>query len=137
MVAPTRTVDPTYIPVDVTTPAGTQIAAPLVTTPKLDHAILQQVAIQIPAGHCGVTGLRILLSGQQVFPWSNTAAWLRGDNFYDVFDFGIEIDTKLTVVTYNLGNFDHTHFLRFKVKQFDDVRTLAPVTLIPNSQLSA
>lgn len=132
-----RTVDPIYVPLTVLCPKGTTAAAPLITAVPVEHGILEEVRLQIPPGHVGVTGIRFLLSGQQFLPWSNTVSWIIGDDRRDPFEVGVEVDNKLTVATFNLGNYDHSFLLLFKLRQMETVRSTPVLRLIDAKKLSS
>lgn len=82
-----------------------------VSTPwPIVQGILHSVVIQIPAGHNGLTGVKVTFNGQQIIPWSNNA-WLVGSG--DTFDFswGQEImATGLALVAYNTDISPHQFF---------------------------
>lgn len=133
---PRRTVDPAWVPATILTPLTATKAAPLSTNPDLGLGILQMIELQIPAGHSGATGLRITLAGQQIFPWSNTPAWLVGDDLLERYDIDLQVDSGLRVLTYNIGQFPHTFYLRFLVKQIDTTPVRRTVTLVPHDAIS-
>lgn len=104
-----------YYPLTIVTPRGTLATAPLVTAAGLIDAILDDVEIQIPPGHSGLTGIALVYAGQQIFPWSAVASWLSADDYVQRFDIGMEVGPQLSVRTFNVGASDHTFFLRFKM----------------------
>lgn len=134
---PGRVVDPVVIPWTVTVPAGTPIAAPMLSPPELVPGRIEQVEIQIPPGHVGATGIRFTLAGQQILPWSNDIAWIIGDNLRAPFPLDIEVANGFVVVAYNTGNYDHSFYLRFTVRQLDQVSAMPTLTLVTNDQLSS
>lgn len=100
----------------VTTPAGTPIGAPVSTPMPLEDAGLESLRIIIPAGHVGVTGIRLLRSNQQIFPWANLEYLVGNDRVVDV-PFSDEITASgLVAVTYNTGTFVHNHYVEVVVK---------------------
>lgn len=104
------------IPFDVLTPGGTLIASPQSTPLGLEDAKLNEVRVIIPDGHCGLTGIRLLQSGQQIFPWSNLH-YLIGNNRVISFPYTGEITVSgLVAVTYNLDTFNHTHYLEIVIE---------------------
>ncbi len=133
---PRRTVDPITIPFTATVAAGTPIAAPTTFTPGLEPGVLEAIELQIPPGHSGLTGIRFTQSRQQIVPYSNTIAWIIGDNLDLSFPVDMEVDTGLQVVAYNTGNFSHSFFLRFRIRQLPVSSGIPQLTVIPSSQLS-
>lgn len=131
-----KTVDPITVPFNILVPVGTTIAAPLVSLPQIPHGILEAIDLQIPPGHVGATGIRFTYSQQQVLPWSNTVAWINGDDLNETFPLDVEVNDQLRVITYNVGNYPHTFYLRFRVRQLDDEQTLTPLRLLPLSDIA-
>lgn len=114
--SPQRVVDPAYTPFTITTPKGTAIAAPQSTALNVPVGQLLEVELQIPPGHHGTTGFRLQLAGSAILPFSNPPAWILGDNYQRVFALDVEVGGGLVAVTYNVGNYDHTHYLRALVR---------------------
>lgn len=133
---PGRIVDPVVVPFTALVVAGTTVAAPTTFNPALPIGTLERIELQIPPGHVGATGIRFTYSGQQIVPWSNTVAWVIGDNLDLTFPVDFEIGNGLRVVAYNTGNFDHSFFLRFTIRQLPVVNGVPRVTVIPASQLT-
>jgi hypothetical protein len=107
--------DRTYL-FTVTTPAGTPIGAPVTTPMPLEDAGLEALRIVIPAGHVGVTGIRLLRSGQQIFPWANLQYLVGNDRVVDI-PFSDNITASgLVAITYNTGTFSHNHYVEVVVK---------------------
>lgn len=98
-----------YLDVSVTTAPGTLPGAPLVTPVAV--ADLRAVALHlvIPAGHTYLTGWALRLSGTVVIPFNLPATWVIGDD--DKLDFMLdhEVGADLAVLTYNTGQYAHTH----------------------------
>ena len=133
---PQRTVDPVIVPFTALVPAGTLVAAPVTFNPPLPVGTLEVIELQIPPGHVGATGIRFTLNDQQVLPWSNTVAWINGDNLDTSFPLDVEVSNRFRVVAYNVGNYDHSFYLRFRVRQLPTSSGMPSLTLLPSSQLS-
>jgi|SRR5713101_15139 len=100
----------------VMTPAGTAIAAPLTTAFPLEDAKLKRLAITIPDGHSGFTGIRILRGSQQIMPWSNNQ-YIVANNRTIPIDYDDEITSSgLGIVTYNTDIFDHTFYIEVVIE---------------------
>lgn len=99
---------------NITTPISTPIDAPQQTALTLGWCMLNSVYLRIPAGHQGLTGWALSVNGVPVIPWQQPGVYLVGDN--EVFSelMGLQIDTGLEIVTYNLDTaYPHTHYARF------------------------
>lgn len=133
---PRRTVDPVVVPYTAVVPNTATIIAPAVFVPALPAGIMEKIELQIPPGHVGATGIRFRQSKQQIVPWSNTVAWIIGDDIDMTFPVGIEIDTGFDIIAYNVGNYPHSFYLRFTIRQLAESTGLPTLTLIDNSRLT-
>src|SRR3979490_739545 len=96
----------------INVPALTAILAPHTTNFVLEDQILTRLEVNIPTGHNGNTGIRILRSQQQVIPWANSQFLIANGETISI-DYGEELtESKLVVITYNTDIFDHTFYLR-------------------------
>jgi hypothetical protein len=101
-----------YFILNVTVPGRTQINNPITTTWQLEDQILTRLECDIPPGHNGGTGIRILRSQQQVIPWANNQFLVANDRLLSI-DYGEELtESKLVIITYNTDVYDHTFYLR-------------------------
>ena len=132
---PDRTVDPIYHPLAPVTPAGTGVGLPQSVPVGNPQGLLEAIDLQIPPGHHGQTGLAIRLAGVTILPYSNPGGWIIGDNLQETFVIGVQVDTGLRVVTYNLGVFDHTHYLRFRIRRLDVPQGIPTAAIVPAGQL--
>lgn len=133
-----RQLDVQYTPLIVTTPTGVTPAAPQVTPVALGDVHLIAVLVRIPPGHCGLTGIIVRLGGKSIVPWGDV--FMNGDNDNTSFAVGMEVDTGLTVVTYNAGTYSHSHHLKFEWRTIASVAAAGvapPLTLLTADQLSA
>lgn len=133
---PRHTVDPIVVPFTMTVAKATTIAAPSTQNPGLPSGLLESVEVQIPPGHVGATGLRFTYAGQQILPWSNVPAWINGDNLDVTFPVDFDIDGGLRCVGYNIGNYPHSFFLRFTIRQLPIVTAPPAVRLIDAAKLN-
>lgn len=98
-------------PLTVTTPDGTLEASPQSTTWPLEDARLLYIDLIIPAGHNGLTGLRVEYNGTQIVPWGDVS-YIIANNDRIRFPVNGEITrTGLVIITYNTDVFDHSHYL--------------------------
>jgi hypothetical protein len=98
-------------PINTPTPAGTPIAAPLVTAFPLEDAQLEKITIIIPDGHSGLTGIRILWSGTQIVPFALNYYLTGNDRIIEVKLNSYITVNALSIETYNLDVFAHTFWL--------------------------
>jgi hypothetical protein len=136
MAVDNRTLDPIYWPLTVVTPPGTLPTAVLATNVGQPHGWLEQIDLQIPSGHAGVTGIRVVLNGIALLPYATPSQWIIGDDLHEVFDVPIEVDTGLRVNTYNTGQFPHTHLMRFKIRQLPASAGIPTVPLVSAATLN-
>lgn len=100
-----------YWPLAVTVPAGTPASAPVSQAFPTTDGDLEQIEIQVPAGHRGQTGIRVLWHGQQIYPWANLS-WLTDDNRLRTARWKDAIDGRgITVQAYNTDRVPHTFYL--------------------------
>lgn len=105
-----------YYPVDITTPKGTTVGAPLNTPVPLENNYLVDIEVLIPPGHAALTGIRVKLASQQVLPWGNNS-WIKADNYVRVFDINTEIGANaVSIDTYNQDFIDHTFYIRIHLR---------------------
>lgn len=117
---------------NITTIKGTTPDNPLITGVSLGWCLLNSVFVRIPPGHGGVTGWALELDGNRVIPWQQDGAWITGDDEQFSELLNLELDTGLTIVTYNQSNlFSHTHYARLHYTPIANVgAAVAPITLI-------
>ena len=95
----------------VTVPAGTLQAAPHSEPFPLEDAYLILINLILPKGHSGYTGIRILRSGQEIVPYSNTKFIVSNDRVIPI-SFRSAINASgLVIQAYNTDVYDHTFYL--------------------------
>lgn len=109
-----------YYQASIATNAFTSINAPLTTVISLENALLLDIEILIPAGHTGLTGVRVRFSQQQVLPFGSNS-WIVADDYLRIFDINQEVGSKtVSVQTYNNDIYQHTFYLRFHIRELSD-----------------
>lgn len=104
-----------YWPITVSPPANTPIATPHTRNWNFTQGILAAVTIQVPAGHAGRTGIRLVYHGTVIIPWSLTG-WIIASGETFTFDWDDEImATGLQIQAYNTDITVHNFYLRAKV----------------------
>lgn len=100
---------------DVTIPAGTPIAAPVVVDVSFPPMVTEVIHWRVPRGPNGLMGWRLTSGSGQVIP-KNTGQWIITDNesatwrLEDLHDSG-----SWQVTGYNTGTHNHVIRLRFHV----------------------
>jgi hypothetical protein len=104
-----------YYPLTATVVSATPSTAPATFFIPLETADLVDVRIQVPAGHSGLTGIRILQSQQQIVPWGNSS-WYIADDDKETFAINEQVNVNaITVQAYNTDIYEHTFYLLFHV----------------------
>ena len=99
----------------VSTPAGTQQAAPQVTELPMPPRLVNQVEIRIPPGPRGELGFALGAAGMPVIPRA-AGTFVVTDDERIVWPLEGQIDSGAwECFTYNTGAFPHTVYLRFLV----------------------
>lgn len=100
----------------VTTPAGTQIAAPQVQTLVMPPRRVHVIDWRVPPGPNGLLGWRLTMGGVQVLPTPGTDLWVIASGETGHWDIEEFPDSGAWQVTsYNTGAFSHQLFLAFHV----------------------
>jgi hypothetical protein len=99
-------------PIDFTVPAGTPASSPYSVPLDIGDALLRKVDCRIPPGHNGATGFQIQSNNVYIVPWSSTPTWIIASDEHLVFEWDDEIDSQVSINGYNVGNYDHTFYLR-------------------------
>lgn len=103
---------------DVTAPAATPKAAPLEVATPWQQGDLVGVEIVIPAGHAGLTGLRLAAAHAQVLPYT-AGAWIVGNDEKIEWELASYITTGAwSAFVYNSDVVDHTFHVRYRVADF-------------------
>lgn len=111
---------------DVTTPAGTLKATPLITNVGMPPRVVDSIAIRIPPGPSGLLGFAIAAAGQPIIPF-NAGAFIVGDD--EVIDWAVSgyiTSGAWQVITYNLGDYSHTLEIRFSLSLVSEGVVVAP-----------
>ena len=110
----------------VTVPAGTLPAAPQVTKWVTEDDTLVDVEIEIPPGHNGLTGIKILKGGSPLIPYSPNS-WIIANDYSRLFPVDDYVPTSdVTIVAYNQGAYPHTFYLRATIADTPSTGGAAP-----------
>jgi hypothetical protein len=95
----------------LTIPANTPQSAPVSIAWPLEDNQLKEITVQVPDGHCGLTGFRIMQAQQQIVPFANSSFIVSNDRTF-LFPFDDEItSTGLVGNGYNTDIFPHSFYL--------------------------
>jgi len=102
-----------------TVPAGTPQNAPFSVPWTTEDNTIQDIELEIPPGHNGLTGIRVLKGGTQLLPFS-AATFIVANDYNRVFPVGVYLPTTdVTIQGYNTGAYPHTFYLRMTVTDYD------------------
>lgn len=118
-----KNVQPRYVQAVISVTAGTSQATPAVTLWDVGDVVIDALAVRIPPGHAGLTGLAILYGDTPLIPWPSggapllsTADFLIGDDVEWPFTLGFEVSNPLVVKAFNGDVYDHAFYLRAQVR---------------------
>lgn len=115
----------------ITAPALTAVTAPVMQSCNFPDGTMDQITVQIPNGHCGLTGLQIESGGEQLVPLA-LGTWFVGDNLVEAFPFtDAPNNGNWNLVAYNTDVYPHTFYVRFYVSE----NTPAPTSSAPAAPL--
>jgi hypothetical protein len=121
----------------LTVPAGTPITAPVTAAWPLEDNLLKHFTVQVPDGHCGLTGFRVLQAQQQVVPFANNSYIVSNDRTFP-FEWDDEItSTGLVLSGYNIDIFPHTFYCTALVTNIPVPGTEPPAAVTPLEAPSA
>lgn len=112
-------------PLVVTVPAGTAIATPQVTPWFTEDNTVVSIELEIPPGHNGLTGIRVMKGDTQLIPWGS-GSWIVGNDLEHSFSVNDYLPTRdVTIQTYNTGQYPHSFYLRMWVEDYNPPGRLA------------
>ena len=100
---------------DVTVPAGTPAAAPLVTLTQFEPNIVESVSWLFPDGCNGLVGMQIGARSVAVIPHGPEMWFIRSGDSQGFDLSGMPDGGDWSVIAYNLGAYSHTIHVAFKV----------------------
>lgn len=102
-----------------TVPAGTTQTAPFKQTWKTEDNTIVDIELEVPPGHNGVTGIRVVKGDTQLVPWG-TDTWIVANDYSRIFPVGVYLPTGDVVLQgYNNGAYPHSFYLRMMVISYD------------------
>lgn len=98
----------------VTIPAGTLQADPLVTDLTMPARLVRSVRVRVPPGPAGTVGWALGSAGERVLPWNGE--YVVADNEAIEWPLDGQISSGAwQLIAYNTGTFDHTLYVTFLV----------------------
>lgn len=105
-------------PLTVVVQAGVPPTAPSSTPWKTEDNTIVSIEIEIPPGHNGQTGIRLLKGDVQILPFG-MGTWIIANDTDKVFPVGDYVPTgDLVIQTYNTGIYSHSFYLRMTVEDY-------------------
>lgn len=117
--------------ISVTVPANTPRAAPVDVALPLEDAQLTRFDITVPDGHNGLTGLRVLWSGQQIVPWGNNSFIVANNRTIPVAFNDYITASGVVFEAFNTDVFAHTFYIELTIS---DSPTRAALMATPSGQ---
>ena len=96
-----------------TIPANTPQAVPLISYKRLNCGNINKISIQIPAGHVGLTGLKIFDEETQIYPINKESYIVGNDVFLDIAEnYDLKNPGVLKILGWNTDElFEHTFYI--------------------------
>lgn len=80
--------------------------------------VVENLRIQIPEGHIGLTGIQVLYQGVCIIPWNDATHFLVGNGLVEDFPLNIYITGFLSVVTVSTDkSLSHKFYCRARVRE--------------------
>lgn len=106
-------------PLTVTVPAGTGPSTPLITPWFTEDNTIVSIELDIPPGHNGLTGIRVMKGDIQLIPWGSNS-WIIGNDIDHTFPVNAYVPTKdVAIWAYNNGSYQHSFYLRMWVEDYN------------------
>jgi hypothetical protein len=116
--------------VSVETPAGTSPSAPQSTSILTGWLYINTVRYRFPPGPMGCLGWYLTTGGNQIIPWPPSQPWIIGNDEEVTLDYAGAAGSGLTLVTANVGNYNHQILLTI---EYYDIATVQAGTVPQNS----
>jgi len=100
-----------WTPLEVPVPAGTAASSPFTLAWTLYPGYVRKFEIQIPAGHNGLTGLRLTYMGRPIIPFDLTAFLIGSGRTFEVPYEDQIMNWGLQAQAYNTDVWPHTFYL--------------------------
>lgn len=105
--------------IQVTVPAGTLQAAPQVTPWVTEDNLINLIELEVPPGHNGLTGIRVMKGDVPLLPY-NANAFIVANDYTAQFPVNDYTPTgDVSIQAFNTGAYPHTFYLRMTVSDWD------------------
>ena len=114
----------------VTVPAGTTIGAPQTTALAWRDGVVRRLEVLIPPGPSGLSGFRILHSGQVIIPFA-ADTWIIADD--EVLNWDLDnfpTGAKWSLRAYNTDIYEHTYYMRWHIDEIRSALTPYPAPIL-------
>ena len=101
----------------VTVPAGTAIAAPLVTATNFADGEVTRIIVTIPPGPSGFSGFKFMHLGGPVIPYTGNGYVIGDDRVVDWSVTNMPTATGWQFVAYNTDIYDHTYYIEYLIDE--------------------
>jgi|SRR5579859_322525 len=113
------------------TPASAPVSIPWVT----ENNTIVDIELEVPPGHNGQTGLRVMKGDIQLVPWG-VGTFIIANNYNRVFPVNAYLNTgDMSLQGYNTGQYPHTFYLRMTI--IDYIPAQAPAVLSQGAAVPA
>lgn len=90
--------------------------------------MIVDIELEIPPGHNGLTGVRVMKGDTQLVPWGS-GTWIVANDYSRVFPVGIYMPTAdVTLQGYNTGAYPHSFYLRMTVINYNPQGEVQPAS---------
>lgn len=124
----------------VTVPAGTLQAAPQVTPWVTEDNLINLIELEVPPGHNGLTGIRVMKGDTPLLPW-NASSFIVANAYTNSWPVNEYLPTgDVTIQTFNTGAYPHTFYLRMTISDYDKsggTSAGTPSQAIPSGAITA
>lgn len=119
---------------DVTIPAGTPKANPLVTLTQFEPNIVERIDWIFPDGCAGQVGIQVGARATPIIPDQRGQFVVRSGDSSGYDTAGVHVTGDWSVIGYNTGAFAHTIHVTFRVRRIEKPQRLVFIT---NARLGA
>jgi hypothetical protein len=101
-----------------TVPAGTPQSSPVSVTWHTEDNVIDDIELEIPPGHNGLTGIRVMKGDSQLLPFS-TGTFIVANDYSRVFPMHLYMPTSDIILQgFNNGAYPHTFYLRMTISDY-------------------
>lgn len=117
-------------PMQISVPAGTTAASPLITSIKLGWSDVVDILIVFPPGCSGLVGARVEYGGNPVYPASSAGWYVLDDYVIDIPVTNQEQGGTWDIAAYNTDYYAHGLYVYFSWNYLANQQSPNPVSLV-------